>query len=150
MKHKRFEYDTNVKWIKGREGTIRAPGRPEMTFGSPPEFGGEKGVWTPEDFFVAAINSCTMTTFLALAEREGLQLVSYESDATGLLEYLEGYQFTRVTLRLRIEIDDESQKELAERLIEKAHDRCLIGNSVRSDVIIEPTITVAEPATAAI
>ncbi len=150
MRHKRFEYDTSVEWNKGREGTIRATGRPEIAFASPPEFGGEKGMWTPEDFFVAAINTCTMTTFLALAEREGLKLTSYKSDATGALEYEEGYRFTQVTLHLHITISEESQKDLAERLIDKAHDRCLIGNSIRSDVIIERAISIAEPAMATI
>ena len=150
MRHKQFEYETNVRWTGGRQGTIRAPERPQLTFASPPEFGGEGGKWTPEDFFVAAVNTCTMTTFLALADREGLQVESYECDANGLLEYVEGYKFTRVALRPRIEITDESQKELAIRLIEKAHDRCLIAKSIQADVLLEPAISVAETATAAI
>lgn len=144
MRHKRFEYQTNVEWTKSREGTIRAPGRPELTFGSPPEFGGKEGMWTPEDFFVAAVNACTMTTFLALAEREGLEITSYECNAIGLLEYLEGYQFTAVTLRPHINIGAEMDVDLARRTIEKAHERCLIGKSIRADVHLEPTIMVAE------
>ncbi|MDX1583478.1 MAG: OsmC family protein [Thermoanaerobaculia bacterium] len=150
MRHKHFEYQTSVRWTEGRKGTIRAPERPELTFASPREFGGEGGMWTPEDFFVAAVNTCTMTTFLALADREGLQVATYECDATGLLEYVEGYEFTRVALRPHIEIVDESQLDLARRLVDKAHDRCLIAKSVRSDVLLEPAISVAEPSTAAI
>ena len=150
MRHKRFEYSTSVRWTRGRQGTIRAPERPELTFASPPEFGGEGGMWTPEDFFVAAVNTCTMTTFIALAEREGLDVASYDCDAEGVLEYQDGYQFTRVALRPLIEINDEQQLDLAKRLIEKAHDRCLIANSIRADVLLEPAISVAEPATAAV
>lgn len=150
MRHKHFEYETNVRWTGGRKGTIRAPERPQLTFASPPEFGGESGMWTPEDFFVAAVNTCTMTTFLALAEREGLQVEAYECDASGVLDYVEGYQFTRVALRPRIEIIDESQMDLAMRLIEKAHDRCLIAKSIQADVLLEPAIRVAETAAAAI
>lgn len=101
-------------------------------------------MWTPEDFFVAAVNTCTMTTFIALADREGLEIASYDCDAEGLLEYQDGYQFTRVALRPLITVNDERQIDLAKRLIEKAHDRCLIANSIRSDVLIEPVITVAE------
>ncbi|MHB9001974.1 MAG: OsmC family protein [Thermoanaerobaculia bacterium] len=73
------------------------------------EFYGEAGTWTPEDLFVASLEICTMTSFLALAQRHHLPIEEYESHAEGTLESFEGaYRFTRVTLRPRIVIADGS------------------------------------------
>ncbi len=42
---------------------------PEMDFSAPPDAQGHAGVFTPEDAFVAAVNTCVMMMFLWTAER---------------------------------------------------------------------------------
>lgn len=39
----------------------------------PPEFGGPERTWSPEHLFVAAVSSCLMTTFRAIAEMSELE-----------------------------------------------------------------------------
>src|SRR5262245_32660600 len=85
VKHKTFSYRTGVRWLGNRSGLIRSEGKPDLRVASPPEFKGEAGVWTPEDLFVAALDLCTMTTFAALTQRRGLEIVSYDSSAEGTL-----------------------------------------------------------------
>lgn len=140
IKYKSFRYDTRLVWTGERSGEVGSPDKPVFKTSSPPEFKGEPGVWTPEDLFVASVNICTMTTFLALAERRGLSLRSYAAEANGVLEYLEGgYRFTKITIRPIIGLKSHSDEAEAGRLMQDAHGKCLIANSIRTDVEILPT-----------
>ncbi len=143
VRHKSFKYHTAVEWTSGRSGRIEATDKPAIDVSSPPEFRGEAGVWTPEDLFVAAVNTCTMTTFLALAEKAGFETVGYRSDAEGTLEFSDGsFRFTRVVVRPTILVADQNAIFTAMELIEKAHDKCLVANSIRAEVEVEPRIDV--------
>lgn len=140
VKYKSFEYTANVVWSGDRSGELSSPDKPELTVSAPPEFKGRPGLWTPEDLFVASVNLCTMTTFLALAERRGLRLRSYAAEASGLLEFTEGgYRFTKITVRPLIGLESKSDEADAGRLMHDAHDKCLIANSIRTEVEILPT-----------
>ena len=90
IKRKSFSYLNEIEWEEPRVGSLRADEKPEIRFSSPPEFKGEAGNWTPEDFFVAAINTCTMTTFGDFSSKLDLPVRSYSSSAEGLLEFADG------------------------------------------------------------
>lgn len=145
IKHKSFTYHTRLSWQGNRAGVLAAEGKPSFRVASPPEFKGEAGVWTPEDLFVAAVDICTLTTFAAFAQRHQLPIVSYVSGAEGMLEFIDGkYRFTRIILRPTIVLRDASAKPQAEKILHDAHEACLIANSIRAYVIIEPTIDIQE------
>ena len=63
-------YEVGLAWTDHRVGTLTPPGLPDtIQVATPPQFPkGMEGIWSPEHLFVAAINSCYMTTFLAIAE----------------------------------------------------------------------------------
>ena len=65
--YKVFRYRNDVLWKAGRRGTISGVGKPDLDISSPPEFKGEAGFWTPEDMFLASLNTCVMLTFVAFA-----------------------------------------------------------------------------------
>lgn len=141
IRHKTFTYRTGLRWMGGRAGVLGSEGKPEFRVASPPEFRGEAGVWTPEDLFVAAVNVCTMATFLAFAHKSGLALTSYTSEAEGTLEFLEGgYRFTKVSVRPEVVVAEPAAVAQAEKVLEDAHKACLISNSIRSEVLLEPVI----------
>jgi len=111
------------------------------TLAAPPEFKGHEGIWSPEDLFVASINVCVMTTFLAFAERAGLAFTSYESEAEGTLELVDGkFQFVTVLLKPKITLKPGEDVGKAKDLIAKAEANCLISNSVKTKVTVEATI----------
>src|SRR5688500_20265176 len=83
-----YYYTTQVQWTGERHGDLSAPVLPSLKVNAPPEFKGREGVWTPEHLFVASVNSCFMTTFLAIAENSRLEFVSFNADAKGKLEKL--------------------------------------------------------------
>jgi organic hydroperoxide reductase OsmC/OhrA len=142
-KYKTFTYHTNIQWTSDRQGMLRADGKPELNVSSPPEFKGIPGVWTPEDLFVAAVEICQMSTFLAFGIRKELPLRSYTSAAEGTLEFVDGnYRFTKIVVRPEIVVGNSWTKEQVEQLVHTAHDNCLIGNSITAEVVVEPKIVI--------
>lgn len=131
-----------VEWKEELQGQLRSPGLPTMQVATPPEFHGHEGIWTPEHLFVASVNACLMTTFLAIAANSKLEIVSFSCEAKGTLEKVErlGYQMTEILLRPRLTIRQRRDLERAARILEKAEKNCLISNSIKSAVNLEPQI----------
>jgi peroxiredoxin-like protein len=142
VRSKVYTYRTAVKWTEQKKGTITCEGKPDIQVATPPEFKGHEGIWSPEDLYVASANICLMTTFLAVAERAGLTFTSYHCEAEGRLELVEGkFQVTVITLRPQIALQSGSDAAKAKELIEKAEANCLISNSMKTRITLEPTIS---------
>jgi peroxiredoxin-like protein len=141
-----YLYETGVEWTGERKGDLESPGLASLQVASPPEFQGHQGMWTPEHYFVASVNSCFMTTFLAIAEMSRLELVSFDSKATGKLDRVEGagYQMTEVVLKPKLIIRHQKDLERASRILEKAERNCLISNSIKTKVRLEPESVTAQ------
>jgi organic hydroperoxide reductase OsmC/OhrA len=92
----------------------------------------------PESAFVAALSSCHMLTFLALASNKGFIVDSYEDAAVGHLEKNASGKLavTRVELHPKIEYSGAKQPNNSdlEWLHDKAHRECFIANSVTTEV----------------
>jgi len=141
VRSKVYLYHTTVTWTEQRKGTMSCEGKPDVEVATPPEFKGHEGIWSPEDLFVASANICLMTTFLSVAERAGLAFTSYESSAEGRLELVEGkFQFTAITIKPTIALESDADAAKAKELIEKAEANCLISNSMKAAVTVEPVI----------
>lgn len=98
----------------------------------------------PEEMLVASLSSCHMLWFLDFAARGGWVVDRYEDDALGLMGPDERGRtaVTRVTLRPRVRFAGDARPDEAEhqRLHHAAHEACFIANSVRSEVLCEPTL----------
>lgn len=137
-------YKTWVTKTGKRKGQLVCGNSPEMEFGAPPDAHGREGWLTPEDAFVAALNTCIHMMYLWAAERLKLDLVAYECEGEGFKKvYLDKTEeFTHVVLRPKITVrNDDGTK--ARRALELARKYSLIAASLKSDVIIEPTIVIA-------
>jgi organic hydroperoxide reductase OsmC/OhrA len=137
-------YEVNVKWIEQRKGTLSAPTLETISVATPPEFPkGHPGIWSPEHYFVSAVNGCLMTTFLAVAENSKLSYKGFECKAIGKLEKVEGkYMISEIELAPRIVIENEADKDKALKVIEKSEAACLISNSIKSKIILKPLIEI--------
>ena len=115
---------------------VRFSGKPDLLGSADPAYRGETDKHNPEDLLVASLSSCHMLTWLALCARNKITVVSYQDNATGVMETTPdgGGRFVSVTLNPKAEITDAAQKELAERLHEKAHELCFIAASVNFPV----------------
>jgi organic hydroperoxide reductase OsmC/OhrA len=143
-KPKVFHYQVGVRWDSEKRGVLTVPGKPDLQIASPPEFRGHPGIWSPEDLLVAAVNACTMTTFLSAVIRRRISLVSYECDAEGTLEMADGtFRFTHVTLRPRIVVTGEENRQQALDAFHEAETGCLIANSIIAKIQAQPEIVVS-------
>jgi len=138
-------YQVKVNWLQDRKGIVSSNVLPQqIEVATPPEFTkGMPGIWSPEHFLVAAANSCLMTTFLAIAENSKLDFVSFESNAIGILDKQEGkYMIVEIILHPIVLVSHQDLVEKALRLIEKSEAACLISNSLKSKIVLQPKVIV--------
>ena len=140
-------YNTTVKWKGEHWGHILMGNGPEMDFSAPPDAQGHVGVLTPEDAFVAAVNTCVMMMFIWSAERFKLELVNYEcfAEGTKLIELDRTEIFSQVVLRPRIVLrTDATGREATIKRLQRALDSAvkysLVANSIKSKLILKPEI----------
>jgi peroxiredoxin-like protein len=138
---KQYIYKNSIRWTGGKKGMFSADRKQELEVSTPPEFNGPAGYWSPEDLFVASVNSCIMTTFIYFAERKGISFKSYSSSAEGILKMKGGgLKFTKVIVRPKIEVEHEELGQKFLSLIRLSEEYCLISNSIEAEVELEPEI----------
>lgn len=133
----RHSYNLSLKWKEGRKGIMESPELPtKIEVATPPEFEkGIPGIWSPEHLFTASVLSCFMTTFLAIAEYSSLEFETFDCDAEGVLDKVDGkFLMTEINLTAKLKINDISKKEKAERVLHKSEAACLISNSIKTTV----------------
>jgi organic hydroperoxide reductase OsmC/OhrA len=141
-----YAYRVTATWEGGRRGRVSAEEiAPAIQFSTPPEFKGDPGYWTPEHFLVAAVGSCYVATFYALAQMSKLEFLGLELFVEGSLGKPEGkLRFTEIVLRPTLNIARFEDRELAHRLLDKAHEGCLIARSLICLVRLEPMVSFTE------
>jgi organic hydroperoxide reductase OsmC/OhrA len=92
----------------------------------------------PEQAFVAALSSCHMLWFLHLACQRKFVVDRYVDEAVGLLD---NTWISKVTLRPVVSFSGKAPGDEEHRALHhKAHEKCFIANSVKSEVRVEPRI----------
>jgi organic hydroperoxide reductase OsmC/OhrA len=144
-------YHTTVCWKGEHWGHVVMGNGPEYDFSAPPDAHGHAGVFTPEDAFVAAANTCVMMMFLWAAERFKLKLLSYECRTEGIkrIELDRTEIFTRLNFQPRIRVAAGGEEAAAvearvRRALQSAQKYSLVANSVKSEIVIEPEILIEE------
>jgi uncharacterized OsmC-like protein len=122
---------------------------PEYEFSAPPDAHGFPGVFTPEDAFVAAANTCVMMMFVWATERFKLKLLSYEcrTEGTKLIELDRTEIFTRLLFRPKISVAANGESPQAveakvRRALKAAQKYSLVANSVKSEIVVEPEVVI--------
>lgn len=101
----------------------------------------------PEELLVAALSSCHMLWFLAIAAKQKFVVDSYRDLAEGVMEKNAAGKFAISVVTLRPEVkfsgDNIPTRAELEAMHDEAHEECNIANSVRSEVRCEPVFDVA-------
>ena len=144
-------YHVDVNWNTDRKGVMCSPELNRdagscIEVATPPEFPkGMPGIWSPEHLFTAAVSSCLMTTFLAVAENSKLNFKHFSCKSSGKLEQVDGkFMMSEILLEPVVTVNDVHEQERAMRVLQKSEAACLISNSVKSKVVMEPKVIVAE------
>ena len=109
--------------------------------GSSPDYGGSVSNINPEQKLTAAISSCFMMTFLALAAKMKWPVKNYKDKAISYLgKNNEGRMYVnKIELNHRIIFDNDfaiSDDEM-HKMKERSHKYCFIANSLSKDVEIK-------------
>lgn len=92
----------------------------------------------PEEAFVAALASCHMLTFLAIAAKRGHVVDSYTDAAVGYMDKNgQGRPWVaRVVLEPKVSFVGDTVPDTAEieKMHHRAHELCFIANSVKTEI----------------
>lgn len=112
-----------------------------LTASAAPAFKGDVDRVNPEELLLAALSSCHMLTFLAIASKKRFVVDAYDDDATAVMEKnAEGKMaVTKATLRPTTTFSGEKHPTPAEleHMHHQAHEGCFIANSVKTVVDVQ-------------
>jgi len=145
------EHKATVEWKRGndifsyesysRDHVVRYDNGIQMPGSAAPAFRGNPARVDPESALVAALSSCHMLTFLAIAAKKQLVVDTYCDQAVGFLEKNAKGKLavTRVILRPKVTFGGTAPPtaEQLGALHERAHAECFIANSVMTEVTVE-------------
>jgi len=154
QKHKQHEYSVTVRWTGDlgtgtsgyraykRDHEISAPGKLVIPGSSDPAFRGDPSRYNPEEMLVASLSTCHMLWYLHLCADAGIAVTGYSDEPRGLMAETDdgGGRFTEVVLRPRVRLAAGTDREVAQRLHERAHHLCFIANSVNFPVTCQAEI----------
>ncbi|MET0657506.1 MAG: OsmC family protein [Steroidobacteraceae bacterium] len=122
----------------------------DLQSAAPREFDGPGDQWSPEALLCAAVASCFVLTFRAIARASKLRWQQLDCNVEGTLERVEGgTQFTRIVTHATLRVPPDVNVELCNRLLEKAEQGCLVANSLRSRRELQAKVMTVERAEAA-
>ncbi|HTV11448.1 MAG TPA: OsmC family protein [Acidimicrobiales bacterium] len=145
------EYRCELSWAGSTGKGYRAydrthqvrmpPAKAELDMASDPSFLGDPALPNPEQLLTAAATSCHMLSFLALAAREGLDVVAYRDEALGRMP-VSSQSMETILLKPRVTIAGAVEEGQFRRLMHEAHETCFIARSLRSEITVEPELEV--------
>ena len=138
-------YEVNLIYNSATQGSLSSPVTPgRIDAAIPPKSpNGKKEKWTPEHLFIAAMSSGLMSTFLLVADNSKFKFISFESNAIGKIEKVDGkLAVTEIILKPKLTIPSTQNETKAKRAIEISEKACAIANSVKAKIIIETSIMV--------
>jgi organic hydroperoxide reductase OsmC/OhrA len=156
MKEKLHHYTSRLVWTGNKgEGTasykaydrdyvLSVNNKPEIPGSSDPSFRGNPERYNPEELLVASLSSCHLLWYLHLCAVNGVVVVDYRDDASGVMEETAdgGGFFREVVLKPVVSVTSSGMIEKARSLHHEANKLCFIANSVKFPVRHEPDIRV--------
>jgi peroxiredoxin-like protein len=124
--------------------SVSADGLPTLAVAPPRQFDGPGDQWSPEELLMAAVANCLVLSFRAIAKASSFEWLDIECQSEGELDKVDRkMQFTRIKTYVKLTIAASDSTELANKLLHKAEEFCLVSNSLSSQTEIECEIIVA-------
>jgi organic hydroperoxide reductase OsmC/OhrA len=119
------------------------PADAALDLSADPAFGGDPALLNPESLVLMAATSCQMLSFLAVAARARLDVTEYLDDAEAVM--VDDW-ISIVRLRPRITVREPATESRVRHLCEVAHRECFVARSLRSEITVDPVVTVGRAA----
>jgi organic hydroperoxide reductase OsmC/OhrA len=123
--------------------SLESPGLESIESAGPAEFGGPGDKWSPETLLVASVADCFILSFRAIARASKMDWISLQCDVVGDLDKVgRTTQFTKFSLRVKLEVPEGTRETKAQKLLELAEKSCLITNSMKAPSELETEILI--------
>jgi peroxiredoxin-like protein len=143
MKPLPHHYQVNLRSGAGPYAALSSTGLPELQTAPPADFDGPGDAWSPEHLLLAAVGSCFLFTFEAIARASKLAFVSMELSGEGIVDRKDGItRFSTIVLRPTLRLTSRDDYERAARIMEKSEQACLVSASLLTPVHLEPEIVI--------
>ncbi len=133
--------DFNVKTFN-RDHVWRLAGGQMVQGSAAPEYAGNADMSNPEEALLAALSSCHMLTFLSISALKRLVVDRYEDNPVAELGKNEKGKMmvARMILRPKVTFGGTTIPDASavRELHHKAKENCFIGNSLLSQLVLEP------------
>jgi len=130
-----MEFQAGIKWRNSKFGEVFV-GEEKQSRGlvnPAPVFGGYEGTYSAEDMLLAALASCQLSSFLFFVDANGINLISYENNVTGILtKGQDGFSYTHFKIDINVVVAS-GHTEKAEKAIELSKRFCIISNSLKGE-----------------
>lgn len=141
MKPLPHEYTVRIAGTATGYATLFGAGVDDLPTAPPVEFDGPGDAWSPEQLLLAAVTSCFLLTFRAIAKASHAEFASLAVEAVGVVDRTDaGTRFTEIVLRPRVTLPAGADPARVRRLLEKAEKACLVSASLATPIRLEPDI----------
>ena len=123
--------------------TLLTAGVPPLHSAPPKDFDGPGDAWSPENLLLAAVETCFMFTFRAVAEASKFNFLSLHLSGRGTVDRKDGAtRFTEIVLRSRLTLPKGADPERARRMLEKGKNACLVTASLLVPLRLEAELVI--------
>jgi peroxiredoxin-like protein len=141
MKPLPHRYAARIAGTPEGYATLSSPGVADLRSAPPLDFDGPGDAWSPEQLLLAAVESCFLLTFRAVAQASRLEWVSMSVEAEGVVDRVNGVtRFTEIVRRPRVTVPAGVDRVRVQRGLEKAERACLVSSSLDTPIRLEPEI----------
>ena len=120
---------------------VMSQGLPAIATAPPLEFDGPGDRWSPETLLCAAVADCFVLSFRAVARATKIEWNSLVCEVKGTLDRVDGKpRFTRIDVNARLRASLETDRDKAEKALERAEQVCLISNSLLAERHLVATV----------
>jgi peroxiredoxin-like protein len=145
MKPLPHRYEVGITAGPDGYGTLASAGVGDLRTAAPRDFDGPGDAWSPEQLLLAAVESCFVLTFQAVARASGIAFASIAVQAEGIVDRADGQvRFTEIVLRPRVTMAAPADGLKLRRVLEKAERSCLVSASLRTALRLD--LAAVEPA----
>lgn len=141
------EYTVDGRAFLRGDITLDSDRLPALCAAPPPEFDGPGDRWSPETLLVAAVSSCYVLTFRAIAAVAGLSWLSLRCVVRGTVNRVDrATQFSEFHLMVELTVPQGTDEDHARELLARAKHACLITHSLKAPFVLDAKVETAQPA----
>lgn len=120
----------------GRAHSVDLGAAGEIDVSADLAFRGDTDLPNPEQLLLAAVSSCQLLSFLAVAALANIDVVGYTDSARAAMpDGASPMRITEITLTVAIVIRGADEHRVRE-LVEQAHEQCYIANTLATPVSV--------------